>query len=511
MIVNDAERDPRVSPEGRRWGSRSFAVLPLALSGEVIGTLCLHAEERDFFDEREMALLEELAGDVAFALDHIGKGERLEYLAYYDALTGLANPALFHERLSQYLHAAQHAGHGLAVLLVDVDRFKTINDTLGRSAGDELLKQIAGRMVRESRDRSEYARVAADRFAVVLPRIDAEGSIGRRVERRSTEVFGPPFQVGGTELHVSAKVGIALFPNDGADASTLFKNAEAALKKAKATNERYLFYTETMTARIAGRLALETKLRQALENDEFVLHYQPKVETDTRRIVGVEALIRWASPERGLVPPIEFIPLLEETGLILEVGAWALGQAVRDHGYWLEQGLNAPRVAVNVSVIQLRRPNFVETVEAAIRQGATPHGLDLEVTESLVMDDIAGNIGKLRALRELGVSVAIDDFGTGYSSLGYLAKLPVQSLKIDRSFIITMLAEPDVMTLVSTIISLARSLRLSVVAEGVDQEEQANYLRLARCDEMQGYLVSRPVPRESITVMLRANEALASK
>src|SRR5262249_33455662 len=243
-----------------------------------------------------------------------------------------------------------------------------------------------------------------------------------------------------------------------------------------------LFYTRSLTARVAEELSLENQLRRAIENREFVLHYQPKVDTQTRRLVGVEALIRWMSPDRGMMPPMDFIPMLEETGMILEVGEWALGQAVRDHGYWREQGVPAPRVAVNVSSIQLRRPGFVQMVEKAIAQGAQPHGIDLEITESILMEEITATIEKLRALRALGASVAIDDFGTGYSSLGYLAKLPVQSLKIDRSFIITMLKEPDVMALVSTIISLARSLRLTACAEGVDSEDQANFLRLARCD-----------------------------
>ena len=306
----------------------------------------------------------------------------------------------------------------------------------------------------------------------------------------------------GTELRVSAKAGIALFPNDGADADALFQNAEAALKKAKATGERYLFHTQQMTERIGEKLALENKLRQALEKEEFVLHYQPKVDTATRRIDSVEALIRWQSPELGLVPPMQFIPLLEETGLILEVGAWALGRAVVDHRTWTEQGLPAPRVSVNVSAVQLRQRDFVATVEEAIRAGSIPPGIDLEITESLVMEDIEANMKKLEEVRLLGVSIAIDDFGTGYSSLGYLAKLPVHSLKIDRSFIITMLKDPAIMTLVSTIISMAHSLRLKVVAEGVDAEEQAKALDRLGCDQLQGYLFSKPVPFDDMTALL---------
>jgi diguanylate cyclase (GGDEF)-like protein len=507
MVANDMTQDSRVhlAKEALERGFRALAMLPLVVSDKTVGVLALYADVPGFFDvEDEMRLLLELAGDIAFALDHIEKGERLNYLAYYDPLTGLANATLFRERLARFIEAASDAGHKLAMGIVDVDRFKNINDSLGRPAGDELLKQIARRMSKHSKEASEVARVAADHFTLVVPRIGREDDVARLIEQRLAETFGMPYVLGSSELRVSAKAGIARFPEDGTDADTLFKNAEAALNKAKDTNEPYVFYTHSLTARVAEKLSMENQLRQAIEKQEFVLHYQPKVETQTRRLIGVEALIRWQSPERGLVPPMDFIPLLEETGMILEVGEWALGQAVRDYAYWLEQGLPAPRVAVNVSAIQLRRPNFVGIVEDAISRGAKPHGLDLEITESILMEEITATIEKLKTLRALGVIVAIDDFGTGYSSLGYLAKLPVQSLKIDRSFIITMLKEPDTMTLVSTIISLARSLRLSAVAEGVDSEEQADYLRLARCDGMQGYLISRPVPLESITEMLRA-------
>jgi EAL domain-containing protein (putative c-di-GMP-specific phosphodiesterase class I) len=286
----------------------------------------------------------------------------------------------------------------------------------------------------------------------------------------------------------------------------LFSNAEAALLKSRETGERHQFHSREMTARVAGQLALENKLRRGLENDEFVLHYQPKVDLATRRIIGAEALIRWQSPELGLVPPMKFIPLMEETGMILEAGAWALRRAAADHRRWVEQRLQAPRVAVNVSAIQLRQRGFVGAVEQAILEGMAPTGIDLEITESLVMEDVEGNIEKLKAVRGLGVRIAIDDFGTGYSSLGYLAKLPVQSLKIDRSFIIVMLKDRDTMTLVSTIISLAHSLRLKVVAEGVDKEEQARTLQLLRCDEMQGYLFSRPIPFDEMTALLTQEE-----
>jgi len=325
----------------------------------------------------------------------------------------------------------------------------------------------------------------------------------RFIEKHLGEVYGEPFRVNDTELQISARVGIAIYPDNGADADTLFRNAEAALKKAKAGGERYLFYTETMNARVAEKLSLENKLRQALEKDEFVLYYQPKVDLETRSILGVEALIRWRSPELGLVPPMDFIPLLEETGLILQVGSWALRRAASDHRSWVEQGLKPLRVAVNVSPIQLRQRDFVRIVEQAIMEGVAPVAIDLEITESLIMEDIQTNIEKLILLRKLGVQVAIDDFGTGYSSLSYLARLPVETLKIERSFVITMLEDPNTATLVQTMITLAHSFRLKVVAEGVDSEDQAKMLRLLRCDQMQGYLFSKPLPNDALVALLQ--------
>ena len=503
MVVEDMTKDPRIllRKEASERDFHSLVVLPLLVSEEAVGVLALYATEVGFFDGEEMKLLLELAGDISFALDHIEKEERIEYLAYYDSLTGLANRSLFHERLVQYVSTAHGDKSKLAVAVVDVDRFKTINDTIGRQAGDELLRQIAERIEGHAGP-IRMARISADRFAVVRSDVSSESEVARLIDGWLAECFGPPFMVNGAELRVSAKAGVALFPNDGPDADALFRNAESALKKAKATGERYLFHTQQMTERIGEKLALENKLRQALEKEEFVLHYQPKVDTATRRIDSVEALIRWQSPELGLVPPMQFIPLLEETGLILEVGAWALRRAVMDHRTWMEQGPPAPRIAVNVSPVQLRKRDFVATVEEALRPGAVPPGIDLEITESLVMEDIEANMKKLEAVRVLGMSIAIDDFGTGYSSLGYLAKLPVHSLKIDRSFIITMLKDPAIMTLVSTIISMAHSLRLKVVAEGVDAEEQAEVLDRLGCDQMQGYLFSKPVSFDEMTVLL---------
>ena len=503
LISNDVLNDPAIQLKDQHLqsGTRSLAMLPLIVSSEAAGVLVLHSAEPGFFDEEEMKLLRELAGDIAFALDHLGKAERLDYLAYYDALTGLANRTLFHDRLAQQVSAAD-SERPLAVVVIDVERFKVINDTLGRQAGDSLLKQIAERMAHHVSDSGWLARIGADHFAVLVPNSGSAEEFARRTETRMQEFFGEPYNVGDSALRISAKAGIAMYPHDGTDAETLFRNAEAALKKAKATGDSTLFYAQEMGARISGKLALENKLRQGLENDEFVLYYQPKVDVQSREIMSVEALIRWRSPERGLVPPAEFIPLLEETGLILEVGSWALKRAALDHRGWVEARLRAPRVSVNVSLIQLRQRDFVRNVEQAIMEGVAPVGIDLEITESLIMEDVQANVDKLNAIRALGLSIAIDDFGTGYSSLAYLARLPVATLKIDRAFITKVAEEADAATLVRTMISLAHSLRLKVVAEGVETEEQAKMLRLLSCDQMQGYLISKPLPLEQMTALL---------
>ena len=504
IVVHDMEMDSRVllKKESQKRGFRSLAILPLSLGGKSAGVLALYAEEVGFFDEAEMKLLVELAGDISFALEQIEKTEKLDYLAYYDALTGLANRSLFRERLEQAIATAGRQNSKVAVIVHDIERFKSVNESMGRQAGDELLRQIAERFRSIAEDFSCLGRVGADQIAVCIHDVSSEKELVRSTQKRLRSLFGQPFRIGETELHASARLGIAVYPADGGDSDTLFGNAEAALKKAKATSERYLFYTEQMTERVAEKLSLENQLRRALANEEFVLHYQPKINLTDKRIAGVEALIRWQSPA-GLVPPLEFIPLLEETGMILEVGAWALKRAALDHRNWTELELKAPRVSVNVSAIQLRQRDFVEVVRAAVSVGIEPTGVDLEMTESLIMEDIEGSIVKLNALRQLGINIAIDDFGTGYSSLAYLARLPVTALKIDRSFIADF-DDPAVVSLVTTIISLARSIRLTVVAEGVETEKQAQFLWLLRCDEAQGYFFSKPVPADALVERLRA-------
>ena len=476
-------------------GIRSIAVLPLIVADEATGVLVLYADETDFFQAEELKLLTEFTGDISFAIDHIAKQERLNYLTSYDVLTGLADRPLFLDRLAQFMRGAVAGGHKLALVMVDLERFKNINYSLGLAAGDALLKHVAEWLTCYAGDNMLVARVGADHFALILPVLIQEGDAARSLEKLLDAFQEHPFHLNGGVFRVSLKAGVALFPDDGADADSLFKNGESALKKAKISGDRYLLYTQKMTNTVASNLTLENQLRRALEESQFVLHYQPKVSLTSGKVTSAEALIRWNDPRTGLVAPGRFIPVLEATGLINEVGRWALRKAVEDYLRWRAAGLSAVRVAVNVSPLQLRHRGFIAEVEQAI--GSDPHaaaGLELEITESVVMQDVQRSIASLREITAMGVSIAIDDFGTGFSSLSYLSKLPLNKLKIDRSFVNDMTAEPEGLALVSTIINLAHTLKLQVVAEGVETDEQFRLLRLLYCDEMQGYLFSKPVP-----------------
>ncbi len=505
FVSNDIRKDGTLFAADRiERGIASMCVLPLLVEDDAAGVIAFYADETGFFDDEEMRLLTELAGDIAFGIDHIGKRERLDYLAYYDALTGLANRSLFIERVAQYMRSASGKGHGLALFLIDLERFKNINDSLGRPAGDALLRHVAAWLVRHAGDASLLARLEADHFAVVLPELKPQRNVSGLLEKALALFLVNPFQLNEAVLRVSAKIGAALFPYDGTDTDTLFRNAEAALKKAKASGRRYLFYAPDMNEAVAQKLTLENKLRLAIEKEEFVLHYQPKVNLADGKLTGAEALIRWNDPDSGLVPPGRFIPVLEETGLIHEVGRWALKKAIADFLRWRASGLPAVRIAVNVSPLQLRDQGFIDEIGAVVGVDAqAPDGLELEMTESLIMEDVRHTIASLQSIRDMRVTVAVDDFGTGFSSLSYLAKLPLDTLKIDRSFVIEMTTAPEGLALVSTIINLAHSLRLKVVAEGVETEEQSRMLRLLKCDEMQGYLYSRPVPFEEFTRLLQ--------
>jgi diguanylate cyclase (GGDEF)-like protein/PAS domain S-box-containing protein len=504
-VVNDLRKDldnaGPVTHKAVELGYGSRISLPLMPNGEIVGALLLYAEEVDYFDDQEIELLEELAGDVSFALQYISKEEQLNYLAFYDPLTGLPNATLLQERLGQ-LVARRQAGTA-ALFLVDLDRFAQLNDTFGRHVGDRLLANVGRRLQRAVPDNGTLARVGPDSFAIAIPALRQETEAGAILQEKILATLNKPFVVDANEIRVSARAGIAVYPADGGDAETLLKNAEAALKEAKSSGVRYLFYSPQLNARVADDLALEQQLLAAFERSEFVVHYQPKIAAHSGVLVGVEALVRWRNRDGVLVPPDQFIRVLEETELILDVGRWVIEKALADFKAWREQGLRPPRIAVNVSPIQLRYADFPEMVINAIeRSGIDGSAIELEITESVIMGDIEANTERLERISRHGVTIAIDDFGTGYSSLRYLAKLPVHTLKVDRSFIVSMATDADSLTLVSTIVGLAHSFGLTVVAEGVDSDEQAQMLRAMKCDYLQGYLFGKPVPAEEIGKLL---------
>jgi diguanylate cyclase (GGDEF)-like protein len=505
-IVRHLGSDNPTTWNGFAAGYAAYGLLPLRLGGRVIGVFTLFSAEPDSFKPDEMRLLGEMAGDLSFSLEHIAKRDQLNYLAYYDVLTGLPNRTLLLERLPLQLRAAERAKTIVALLMVDLVHFSDINDTYGRHVGDSLLKLIGERFCTSVGTCETVARLNADRFALSLTNIGEMEQVAHLLEQQVFNSFSEPFRVGDTDIHVTVQVGISLFPSDAADADTLYKNAEIALKRAQSQGEPYLLYDAAMNERIIHSVTMQAKMRRAIELGELTVLYQPKVSTANGQILGLEALLRYIDPETGMVLPGRFIPLLEESGMIIEIGAWTMRRAAEDLRHWRRLNLNPPRVAVNVSPIQLRQKNFVTSLRQILREtDGRSDGLDVEITESAVMEEVTQNIAKLAAVREMGFHIAIDDFGTGYSSLSYLSRLPLNALKIDRSFIIDMTERPNSLAIVTAIISLAHSLDLQVVAEGVELEEQAKLLRLLRCDLIQGNLSSPPLPAEEIITLLGRN------
>jgi len=504
-----AERDLARLKLGTRsliWNdaqSGSFVALPLLAGGEAAGILLLYARQRDFFDEEEMRLLHELAGDIAFALRHLAQKARMDYLAYHDSLTDLPNRSLFTDRMMQALNAARREKRFAAAIFVDVERFRMVNESFGRKSGDDLLREVGVRLREAAREQDTVARVGADHFAIAVAPFDRPGDTAYGFLERLDHAFSRPITVEGVELRVGLRAGIAVFPTDGESTEALCANAETALMKAKQTTSRYLFYAPEMNARVAESLAMENRLRQALADGTLALHYQPKIDVVSGAVAGLEALIRWNDPELGSVPPSRFVSLLEETGMILAAGRWALKKTVEDIRRWQGLGLKVPRTSVNVSALQLRQKDFVDSVLDAISEfeGKSPL-IDLEITESVLVDDIEESTRKLQALRRAGVEVSVDDFGTGFCSLSYLARLPVDTLKIDRSFVVRMRDAGYPRNIVAMIVSLAHTLGLRVVAEGVEDDEQVRLLRELGCDQIQGFFVSRPVPAEDVDALL---------
>jgi diguanylate cyclase (GGDEF)-like protein len=414
---------------------------------------------------------------------------------------------LLGQRLGKAIEEAQHNERLVAVLFIDLDRFKIINDTLGHDSGDELLKVVARRLSEAVRPGDTVARYGGDEFVIVLANVAHIDDV-TRVVHKVLGRLSPAITIGGRELFVTPSVGITIYPFDDRTSDELLRNADSAMFDAKEQGgNTFRFYTAEMNARAERRLTLETGLRHALERGEFLLHYKPQVDIASGAILGAEALIRWQHPDWGLVAPAEFIPLAEETGLILPIGEWVLAEACTQARVWRDAGYADLRIAVNLSGRQLSQKNLVEVVAATLTRCAVARGmLELEITESLLMQDLERIAGTLEALVALGVTVSMDDFGTGYSSLSYLKRLPIDVLKIDQSFVHDISSDPDDASIVQAIIAMAHSLGIKVIAEGVETMEQLAFLRLHRCDSMQGYYFSQPLPPEQFAELLRRKQ-----
>jgi diguanylate cyclase (GGDEF)-like protein len=433
----------------------------------------------------------------------------LQHMVLHDTLTLLPNRVLLEDRVQQAVEECRRNGGQCAVLFVDLDRFKTLNDSLGHFAGDAVLRTVADRLRSAVRTEDTVSRLGGDEFVILLKHVEHLEDV-ERIARKVMDVLGTPIHIEGQELRISSSIGISVHPLHGDNSTRLIANADAAMYHVKKSGRcNYVFFSPEMGTFFPKRLALETELRAALENDEFVLHYQPKVDMRTARIVGMEALVRWQHPQRGLIMPAEFIPFAEETGIIVPLGRWVLHQACFQNRAWQKRGLRDLSVAVNISGVQFQQPNFVETVSYALAaSNLQPRLLELEITETVVMQNAAGAIGMLEQLHRMGVGLSIDDFGTGYSSLNYLKRFPIHKLKIDQSFIRDISMDSDDAAIVNAIIALAHSLRLRVVAEGVERQEQLNFLRVLGNDEYQGFLHSRPMPAREIEPMLFAHAEL---
>lgn len=465
-----------------------------------------------FWNDQSTAPVKDDAGRLTHVIsiindvtERIRYEQELRHRATHDELTGLANRVLLFDRIEQAVAQAGRAGRLIAVMLLDLDRFKVINDSLGHGVGDMVVKIVAERLTACVRRGDTVARIGGDEFAVVmadLATVDDADAVARKI----LDVFREAIDLPARQLFVTTSIGISVAPIDGTQAEVLLKNADAAMYSAKADGGNCVGrYAARMNARAIERLTLEADLRQALERDEFLLHYQPKISVATRAVVGAEALIRWRHPRRGLVPPADFIPLAEETGLIVPIGEQALRLACRQLRQWQDAGLPPLLLAVNISAVQFRQPQLAETVRRVLAEaGVDPHRLELELTESMIMQRADAAVGTMHDLKRVGIRLAIDDFGTGYSSLAYLRRFPIDTLKIDRSFVMDLTAEQDCRTIAGTIIVLAHGLGMTTVAEGIETPEQLAILRDGGCDEIQGFLFSKPLPAEEFVRFLVA-------
>ena len=509
IVCNDIVADPHMVPFRAHLDARGFraiAAFPLQVGQRVIAVLTLVSGTANVFDDEEMKILNELAGDMSFALLFFDREEQLSYLAYYDVMTALPNRRLFQERLARILRSATGQG---AVVLINLDRFAQFNDAMGRHTGDALLVQIGSRLGQRLPDAYNVARIGGDTFALTLGDLARGEDASELLERDVFSVLDQPFDIEGKEVRISTRAGLALYPGDGTDAETLFKHAEAALKNAKKANQRTLYYAPRMNAALAARLALESALQAALEEQQFEIYYQPRVSLATGCVVSAEALIRWNHPEHGVVGPVDFIALAEETGLIRPIGAWVIEAVCAQLARWRDGGMAVVPVAINLSAVQCMQAELLDMVAGTM----AAHGLDtqlveFELTETAVMNNPDEAARNLKALKGLGVQLALDDFGTGYSSLAQLKRFPFDFVKIDRSFVSGVGTNSEDTAIAGAIVAMAHSLGMKVVAEGVETQTQLDVMRTLACDEMQGYLFSAALPAGGFEALVRSNRQL---
>ncbi len=501
-------KTPSIVKSGKQRESFYQKLWTTILAGGVFSEVFVNKKKDGslYYEEKTITPLKDAEGTITHFVatgkditERMQTQERLHFLAHHDALTELPNRIFFLDRLRQSLARARWHNRRIAVLFLDLDRFKNINDTLGHAVGDRLLQLIARRFADSIREGDVVARLGGDEFAILLDDISSEKDIPT-IANKILDTLAPAFHIDERELFVSASIGISLYPADGEDSDTLLKHADVAMYRAKdAGKNNYQFYSADMSARAFERLTLESSLRHALERHEFTLYYQPQIDTDSGRIVGVEALLRWQHPDLGLIAPTEFVPLLEETGIIVPVGQWVLRAACEQISQWRRSGRGHLRVAINLSARQFNEPDFVSFIDRTVRAtGCDPAQVELEITESVIMRHTQSAINALEALNRMGTRLAVDDFGTGYSSLSYLRRFPIDTIKIDRSFISDIQSDADDAAITSAIIGMAQRLKIDVVAEGVETLEQLTFLRSNGCRVVQGYLFSKPLPANEL-------------
>ncbi|MCK9990814.1 MAG: hypothetical protein RugAbin2_01828 [Rugosibacter sp.] len=514
---HDFQADPLTAPwheRGRRFGWRTSASLPLTCNSEVVGTFNLYGGTSHVLDDTVQDLLQEMAMDISFALQRFANEKSrleaaalIEQLANYDPLTRLPNRVLLRDRVQQAIAAASRTDASLAVIFLDLDHFKNINDSLGHSIGDDLLRGVSERLLAEIREQDTVARWGGDEFIFLLTDCTAEGAT--RVAEKLLTAFSAPFQTKNHELNTTPSIGIAMYPTDGKDFDSLAKAADTAMYRAKQEGRNtFRFFTAAMQSRSQRFLLLENALRTALKKEEFFLHFQPQFNLDDGRLIGAEALVRWHHPTLGLISPGEFIIIAELSGQILQLGAWVMREAIRQAKAWHDQGLPTISMAVNLSAVQFRQSNLVEQVGNLLSEvGLEARYLELELTESLAMEDPLAAIKVIDALHATGITLSIDDFGTGYSSLSYLKRFRISKLKIDQSFVRDIASDPNDRAIVDAIITMAHSLGFTTIAEGVETAEQLAFLHQHGCHEVQGYYFSPPLSAEEFAQFFRSHLA----